>query len=99
MASPRFSPNYVPRLPLSYAQFMIWVAVAWFTDKELMRLLYKKSYSWSKCFCILDLNKVIHGSYNWTNRAQYNKETFTISESREVAEKFAQEFIELKNSA
>ena len=23
-------------------------------------------------FCVVDLKKVIHGSYNWTKKAQYN---------------------------
>lgn len=49
-------------------------------------------------FCIVDLKTVIHGSYNWTNRAKYNKETITIDTSRELAEKFASKFIELKTN-
>ena len=86
---------------LTKAKFTIWVAVAWFTDKDLANLLYKKSkeglnvqiiingdkinYQLSgklsgffetylvpesnrklmhNKFCIIDLNKVIHGSYN-----------------------------------
>ena len=47
-------------------------------------------------FCIIDLNKVIHGSYNWTNRARFNSETIITLSSRQEAEKFAEEFIELK---
>ncbi len=46
-------------------------------------------------FCIIDLKTVIHGSYNWTNKARWNKETISIDNSRELAEKFATEFIEL----
>lgn len=49
-------------------------------------------------FCIVDLKTVIHGSYNWTNKARYNKETVTIDTSRELAEKFASKFIELKSN-
>lgn len=47
-------------------------------------------------FCIIDLKTVIHGSYNWTNKANYNKETVSIETSRELAEKYANEFIKLK---
>ena len=59
------------------SKFLIWVAVAWFTNK--------------------DLNKVIHGSYNWTSNAQYNNKSITITEGREVAEDFANQFIQLRN--
>ncbi len=47
-------------------------------------------------FCVIDLKKVIHGSYNWTNNAKYNNESITITESRELAEEFAEHFIKLK---
>ncbi len=46
-------------------------------------------------FCVIDLKTVIHGSYNWTNKARWNKETISIDQSRELAEKFASEFIKL----
>ena len=39
---------------------------------------------------------MIHGSYNWTNNAKYNNESITITESRELAEEFAEQFIKLK---
>ena len=48
-------------------------------------------------FCIIDLHKVIHGSYNWTSNAQYNNESITITESRDVAEDFSSQYIQLKN--
>ncbi|MGF1794051.1 phospholipase D-like domain-containing protein [Photobacterium profundum] len=48
-------------------------------------------------FCVIDLNKVIHGSYNWTSNAQYNNESITIVENRDIAEDFARQFIQLKN--
>lgn len=120
------------------AKFTIWVAVAWFTDKDLANELRVKHLAgvnvriivnddettekyglsfdqkgieyikvspnsrWGKKlmhnkFCIIDLNKVIHGSYNWTSNAQYNNESITITESRDVAEDFAIQYIELKN--
>lgn len=47
-------------------------------------------------FCIIDLKTVIHGSYNWTKRAQYNNETMTVENGRENAEKFAEQFMKLK---
>jgi len=121
---------------LKKAKFLIWVAVAWVTDKELLRILYERKkeglnvqiividdeinqkygIEYEKYFeayrkkpegkyqnimhhkfCIIDLKTVIHGSYNWTTKAQYNKETITIDTSKELAEKFATEFINLKN--
>lgn len=119
------------------AKFSIWVAVAWFTDKDLANELRHKhrqginvqvvvnddeitdlhgldfssrniefhkvspSSKWGKKimhnkFCIIDLKTVIHGSFNWTSNANYNKESITITESRELAEEFSCEFIQLK---
>ncbi|MGH4121729.1 MAG: phospholipase D-like domain-containing protein [Clostridium sp.] len=48
-------------------------------------------------FCIIDLKTVIHGSYNWTKKARYNKETISIDTDRTIADKFADEFIKLKS--
>ena len=48
-------------------------------------------------FCIIDLYKVIHGSYNWTSNAQHNNESITITDSRTLAEEFSRQFIELYN--
>jgi phosphatidylserine/phosphatidylglycerophosphate/cardiolipin synthase-like enzyme len=118
---------------LTKAKFTVWVAVAWFTDKDLANLLYKKSKEGlnvqiiingdkinSKLstklsgyfetylvpesnrklmhnkFCVIDLNRVIHGSYNWTNKAQYNNETVSFIENRAVAVDFANQFVKLK---
>jgi len=116
------------------AKYSIWIAVAWFTDKDIMTELYNRSkdglnirlvildddinrqygFKYENVFetkrvkpqgvyqnimhhkfCIIDLRTIIHGSYNWTNKARWNKETITIENSRELAEKFASEFIEL----
>lgn len=118
------------------AKFFIWIAVAWFTDKDLGNELRKKHLSGVNVrvivnddettskygldfnsrgiefkkmkpdsefgkklmhnkFCIIDMKKVIHGSYNWTSNAKYNKETITITDGREISEKFATEFIKL----
>jgi phosphatidylserine/phosphatidylglycerophosphate/cardiolipin synthase-like enzyme len=50
-------------------------------------------------FCVIDLKTVIHGSYNWTNRAKFNDETIEVVSSREIAEKFSDQFIQLKRTA
>jgi phosphatidylserine/phosphatidylglycerophosphate/cardiolipin synthase-like enzyme len=116
------------------AKYSIWLAVAWLTDKILLRKLYKKKQEGLSVrivvlddeinkkhgieyekffetkrfkpvgkyenimhhkFCVIDLKTIIHGSYNWTNKARWNKETISIDNSRELAEKFSTEFIEL----
>ncbi|HEX2899572.1 MAG TPA: phospholipase D-like domain-containing protein [Bacteroidia bacterium] len=46
-------------------------------------------------FCIIDLKVVIHGSYNWTTKAKWNKETVAIDVSRELAEQYAEQFLKL----
>lgn len=122
---------------IELARFTIWVAVAWFTDRELFeKLLAKKNlgvnvqliiiddeinrnsglkyekfetYRVSRIgknenimhnnFCIIDLKTVIHGSYNWTKKARFNRETITTLHERENAEKFAAQFIQLKIAA
>lgn len=50
-------------------------------------------------FAIFDFETVIHGSYNWTNNAQYNDENITTTIDRALAQDFAAKFIELKVSA
>lgn len=119
------------------AKYLIWVAVAWLTDRVLLTELkvkkleglniqivtqddeinyhlksaviqvfeayYKKPKGEYKNlmhhkFCIIDLKTVVHGSYNWTIKAQYNDETVTITHSTEFAHEFANTFMSLKNS-
>lgn len=46
-------------------------------------------------FCIIDLKKVITGSFNWTEKANFNFENIKIIESREKAEDFASRFIQI----
>lgn len=116
-------------------KYMIWIAVAWFTDEVLFTKLKKKrdegvnvqiiidddetnkkyGLNYERYFetyrmplkgyfenivhhkfCVIDLETTLHGSYNWTRKAQYNRETFEISESKDIAHKFADEFIVLK---
>lgn len=120
---------------ITKAKYIVWIAVAWFTDKDLANLLYKKAKQGLNIqiilnddkinsilkeklkdhfevflapsnkkfctlmhnkFCVIDLEKVIHGSYNWTNKAQYNNETISIIDSRLEAKKFADQFLKLK---
>ena len=50
-------------------------------------------------FCMIDFQKVILGSYNWTNNANYNKEDIAVIESRDKSEDFAKQFMQLKNEA
>ncbi len=117
------------------AKYMIWIAMAWFTDPVLYRELLKKKEQgviieivlddneknrnaefcldidfptyWVTIeslyknimhnkFCIIDLQTVIHGTFNWTKAANYNKETISIDHNRNTAESFADEFMKLK---
>ncbi len=39
-------------------------------------------------FCIIDDNVVIYGSYNWTNKAEYNEESIAISKEEEHTTSF-----------
>lgn len=48
-------------------------------------------------FCIIDLDYVTHGSYNWTTTANYNKETLSTALDRTLVSEFAKEFMELYN--
>ncbi|RZK44407.1 MAG: hypothetical protein EOO61_03895 [Hymenobacter sp.] len=120
---------------LQKAKYLIWVAVAWFTDPALFQILVQKKRAGVNVqivimdddingraglkfeehfetyrikpagyyknlmhhkFCIVDLKTVIHGSYNWTVKAQYNKEQLSIETSRDLSEKYADQFIALK---
>ena len=47
-------------------------------------------------FCIIDLATVVHGTFNWTNAANYNRETISIDKNSVTARTFADEFIKLK---
>lgn len=54
-----------------------------------------KNYMHDK-FCVIDLHTVVHGTFNWTKAANYNKETISIDRNRTTAESFADEFMKLK---
>ncbi len=48
-------------------------------------------------FCIIDDKIVLNGSFNWTNKANYNTENLTILKGVEIANKFKVEFLTIKN--
>ena len=122
------------------AEFFIWIAVAWITNKKIIDSLNKKSeeglniqvicmndginnshnyfsdnknlqiYKYNPYgkydnimhnkFCIIDGKKVINGSYNWSCKAEYNKENITILQSKIQGEEkilsYMKEFMKLK---
>lgn len=119
------------------AKYVIWIAMAWFTDPVLYHELLKKKKEgltieivlddneknrnadfsledefcthWVTIeslyknimhdkFCIIDLYTVVHGTFNWTKAANYNKETISIDRNRTTAESFADEFMKLKKA-
>jgi hypothetical protein len=47
-------------------------------------------------FCVIDLERVINGSYNWTIKAKFNEENITIMDDIRIAKKFALQFINIK---
>lgn len=49
-------------------------------------------------FCVIDNQVVIHGSYNWSNNAEFrNDESIEISYDNKLASDFSVQFRELKN--
>lgn len=121
------------------AKYVIWIAMAWFTNPTIHAELLKKKQQgldiviiiddnernikdapfvleknfetyrveikslykniMHNKFCIIDLKTVLHGTFNWTVAANYNKETMSIDRNREIAETFADEFLKLKKAA
>lgn len=118
------------------AKFIIWAAVAWFSNDAIFQeLLIKKAQGLSiriivseeetnkvmisklqendfnvtiiprsgfkeynrmhDKFCIIDMDYVMHGSYNWTPTANYNEETLSTALDHEFVSKFADEFMKL----
>lgn len=50
-------------------------------------------------FCVIDLEVAMHGTFNWTNAANYNKEHWDVDHNRETAKKFAEEFVKMRKDA
>lgn len=49
-------------------------------------------------FCVIDLNTVITGSYNWSNKAENNHENVIITKGDSaLALQFAEEFVRIRN--
>lgn len=48
-------------------------------------------------FCIVDLDYVMHGSYNWTKAANYNGETLVTTVDHNLVRNFADEFLKIYN--
>ena len=48
-------------------------------------------------FCTIDIDYVMHGSYNWTPTANKNVETLATALDHELVANFAKEFVELYN--
>lgn len=44
---------------------------------------------------MVDVHTVVHGTFNWTRAANYNK-TISVDHNRTTAECFADEFMNLK---
>ena len=49
-------------------------------------------------FCIIDMDYVMHGSYNWTATANHNEETLATALDYDLVTKFAMQFMELYHS-
>jgi len=128
---------------LETAEKQICVAVAWFTDKKILKMLEKKAEEGVKVelllmddeinrgdygldfsgllakggsvywvssdeeenlmhnkFAVIDHHTVISGSYNWSNKAQRNRENITINSNHpELAKQFLEEFVFLKSES
>ncbi len=121
---------------INSAKLLIWIAVAWFTNRNIAEAIYNKFKEGlniriivlndeinnkgkkpiifeniSDCircnpkssndkimhakFCIIDLKRVINGSFNYTNKAKFNNEVITTITSKEHVEEFAMEFNKL----
>lgn len=50
-------------------------------------------------FCVIDLEVAMHGTFNWTSAANYNKENWDIDHNRETAKTFAEEFVNMRKEA
>lgn len=120
------------------AKFIIWAAVAWFSNEAIYQellakkkaglsvriimsdetsnqnmiqklkaerfdvvIIPKRGYNnWNRMhekFCIIDMDYVMHGSYNWTPTANNNDETLATALDHEYVSKFAIEFMRLYN--
>lgn len=117
------------------AKYLIWVAVAWFSNEAIYNELISQKRNglsvrvivsdepsnqkliekmegqfelvviprrgWNdynrmhEKFCIIDLDYVMHGTYNWTPTANGNDETLATALDREYVDKFSNEFMRM----
>lgn len=67
------------------------------TDLDVVKVRGKRGGLMHNKFCVIDNQVVLHGSYNWSNNAEYkNDETVQVSEDPKLATKFSVEFRELR---
>ncbi|MCU0438833.1 MAG: phospholipase D-like domain-containing protein [Raineya sp.] len=114
------------------AEFLIWIAVAWFTNGTILESLQIKQREGLNIqlilndddnnsrlkphiqenfeayfvptnmpllhhkFCIIDLKKMITGSYNWTYKANFNNENIILINDISTVRDFSMRFIEIK---
>lgn len=120
---------------LDKAKVIIWVAMAWFTNKTLAAKLIEKynkgldvrvvlfddhinekhgvelagipvrkvkgkhGGKMHHKYCIIDNQKVITGSYNWSDNAEYkNDENIQITPNNDVASDYSLDFLSLFNN-
>ena len=77
------------------AKYTIWVAVAWFSDRDIFQELLAKKKQGISIRIITSNEK---SSYNWSKAAQYNDETLATALDRDFVKKFADEFMRLYNN-
>lgn len=67
----------------------------WFDVVIIPKYGRKEYNSMHDKFCIIDLDYVMHGSYNWTPTVNYNEETMVTALDKEFVKKFADEFMRM----
>ena len=62
---------------------------------EVMPIKKRGNHRLHDKFCIIDFEYVMHGSYNWSENAKNNDETWATAVDRDFVKKFADEVIKL----
>ncbi|MGG3803458.1 phospholipase D-like domain-containing protein [Metabacillus fastidiosus] len=65
---------------------------------EVVKVQMRGDRLWNRLhdkFCIIDLEYVMHGSYNWSENARSNDETWATALDRDFVKKFADEFMRI----
>lgn len=66
-----------------------------FDEKKIPKSGWSGSKRLHDKFCIIDLEYVMHGSYNWSKNATNNDETLATALDKDFVKKFADEFLRL----